>query len=44
MNENEEENEFLPYDVNTIKEILYSMGVTNYQPEVINQLLEFLYS
>ena len=34
----------LPYDVNSIKEILQSMGVTEYEPEIINQLLEFLYS
>ena len=34
----------LPKDANTIVAILKDMGVTDYEPKVINQLLEFTYS
>ena len=34
----------LPKDANTIIAILKDMGVTDYEPKVINQMLEFTYS
>ena len=34
----------LPKDANTIIAILKDMGITDYEPKVINQLLEFTYS
>lgn len=33
----------LPQDAKAIIEILRSMGVENYEPRVVNQLLEFMY-
>ncbi|GAQ80499.1 Transcription initiation factor TFIID subunit [Klebsormidium nitens] len=33
----------LPQDAKVIIEILRSMGVENYEPRVVNQLLEFMY-
>lgn len=44
MEREKPEGGYVPYDVETIKEILHSMGVKHYQPEVLNQLTEFLYS
>eukprot|EP00735_Rhodelphis_limneticus_P006407 TRINITY_DN18815_c0_g1::TRINITY_DN18815_c0_g1_i1::g.15198::m.15198 TRINITY_DN18815_c0_g1::TRINITY_DN18815_c0_g1_i1::g.15198 ORF type:complete len:146 (-),score=8.62,sp/Q9SYH2/TAF9_ARATH/61.29/7e-47,TFIID-31kDa/PF02291.10/1.9e-39,Bromo_TP/PF07524.8/0.00063,CENP-S/PF15630.1/0.0027,Histone/PF00125.19/0.15 TRINITY_DN18815_c0_g1_i1:466-876(-) len=32
-----------PYDATVVKNILRSMGVTEYEPRVVNQLLEFMY-
>lgn len=34
----------LPKDANTIIAILKDMGVSDYEPKVINQMLEFTYS
>ena len=33
----------LPKDAKVIIELLRSMGVENYEPRVVNQLLEFMY-
>lgn len=34
----------LPRDAQVIQAILKDMGITEYEPRVINQLLEFIYS
>jgi transcription initiation factor TFIID subunit 9B len=34
----------LPQDAKIVIEILKSMGVEDYEPRVVNQLLEFMYS
>lgn len=34
----------IPRDAQVIQAILKDMGITEYEPRVINQLLEFVYS
>jgi len=40
----EQDGSEMPKDANTIIAILKDMGITDYEPKVINQLLEFTYS
>ena len=40
----EQDTSDIPKDASTIIAVLKDMGITDYEPKVINQLLEFTYS